>query len=71
VSAHAPALSSFELPRRVDRAFRALVYIALCMPLGVLGLLALVAVAVTYFTPLRRYNLTETSPEERAVLAAK
>jgi signal transduction histidine kinase len=46
VSADAPVLASLELPRRVERAFRALAYIALCVPLGALGLLALVAIAV-------------------------
>jgi signal transduction histidine kinase len=47
MSAHAPVIASLELPRRVERAFRALAYIALTVPLGVVGLLALVAVAVT------------------------
>jgi signal transduction histidine kinase len=46
VSADAPVLASLELPHRVERAFRALAYIALCVPLGVLGLLALVGVAI-------------------------
>jgi signal transduction histidine kinase len=46
VSAHAPVLASLELPRRVERAFRALTYIALSVPLGVLGVLALVGVAI-------------------------
>jgi signal transduction histidine kinase len=47
VSAHpSPALASLELPRRVERAFRALVYIALGLPLGAFGLLALAAVAI-------------------------
>jgi hypothetical protein len=38
---------SLELPRRVERAFRALLYIALSVPLGALGLLALAAVALS------------------------
>jgi signal transduction histidine kinase len=46
VTADAPVLASLELPRRVERAFRALGYIALCVPLGALGVLALLAVAV-------------------------
>jgi signal transduction histidine kinase len=47
VNAHAPVLASLELPHRVERAFRTLVYIALSVPLGALGLLALVAVALS------------------------
>jgi signal transduction histidine kinase len=47
VSAHpVPVLASLELPRRVERAFRTLAYIALSLPLGALGLLALAAIAV-------------------------
>jgi signal transduction histidine kinase len=46
VSAHAPVLASLELPRRVERAFRALAYIAFCVPLGVLGVVALAGVAI-------------------------
>jgi signal transduction histidine kinase len=42
----APALAAIALPRRVERAFGALVYIALGLPLGALGLLALAAVAI-------------------------
>jgi len=38
---------------------------------AVAGLLALVAVVVTYFTPLRRYNLNEPPADERPGLAAK
>jgi signal transduction histidine kinase len=45
-AAAAPTLASLELPRRIERAFRALAYIALCVPLGVLGLLALVGLAL-------------------------
>jgi signal transduction histidine kinase len=47
VSVHpAPALAALELPRRVERAVLALVYIALGLPLGALGLLALAAIAI-------------------------
>src|SRR3954451_22372680 len=47
VSVHpAPALAALDLPRRVERAFLALVYIALGLPLGALGLLALAAIAI-------------------------
>jgi signal transduction histidine kinase len=46
MTAAAPVLSSLELPHRVERAFRALAYIALSVPLGVLGLLALLGIAV-------------------------
>jgi signal transduction histidine kinase len=42
----APAIAALELPRRVERAFRALAYIALGLPLGALGLLALAAIAI-------------------------
>jgi signal transduction histidine kinase len=45
-TADAPGLASLELPRRVERAFRALAYIALTVPLGVLGLLALAGLAL-------------------------
>jgi predicted MFS family arabinose efflux permease len=38
---------------------------------AVAGVLALVAVGATYFTPLRRYNLNEPAVEERPALAAK
>ena len=38
---------------------------------AVAGVLAILAVAVTSFTPLRRYNLNEPPAEEHAVLAAK
>ena len=38
--------AGLELPRRIERAFRALAYLALCVPLGVLGLLALAAVGI-------------------------
>ena len=38
---------------------------------AVAGLLALVAVVVTYFTPLRRYNLNEPPADERPAVAAK
>ena len=38
---------------------------------AVAGLLALLAVVVTYFTPLRRYNLNEPPADERPALAAK
>ena len=47
MSAHAPVLSSLGLSRRVERAVRALAYVALSLPLGALGLLALVAVALS------------------------
>jgi signal transduction histidine kinase len=46
VSANVPAFASLELPHRIERAFRALAYIAFCVPLGVLGLLALVGLAI-------------------------
>jgi signal transduction histidine kinase len=46
VSANVPAFASLELPHRIERAFRALAYIALCVPLGALGLLALVGLAL-------------------------
>jgi signal transduction histidine kinase len=47
VNAAAPAaIAQLELPRRVERAFRTLAYIALCVPLGAVGLLALVGVAL-------------------------
>jgi signal transduction histidine kinase len=46
MTADAPVLASFELPRRVERAFRALAYIALSVPLGALGVLALLGIAV-------------------------
>jgi signal transduction histidine kinase len=45
-AASPPVLASLELPRRVERAFRALAYIALTIPLGALGLLALAGVAI-------------------------
>jgi predicted MFS family arabinose efflux permease len=38
---------------------------------AVAGALALLGVVVAYFTPLRRYNLNEPVPEERAAEAAK
>ena len=38
---------------------------------AVAGLLALLAVVVTYFTPLRRYNLNEPPADERPAVAAK
>jgi signal transduction histidine kinase len=41
-----PIAGELELPRRVDRAFRALAYLALCIPLGVLALLALAGLAI-------------------------
>ena len=47
MSANVPAFASLELPHRIERAFRALAYIAFCVPLGVLGLLALVEAART------------------------
>jgi signal transduction histidine kinase len=47
VSAPAPAIASLELPHRIERAFRSLAYIALTVPLGALGLLALAAVALS------------------------
>ena len=37
---------------------------------AVAGLLAILGVAVTYFTPLRRYNLNEPPAEEAPSLAA-
>jgi signal transduction histidine kinase len=46
VTASAPLRADLELPRRIERAFRTLAYLALCLPVGVLGVLALVAVAV-------------------------
>jgi signal transduction histidine kinase len=46
VSAHAAPLRTLELPHRVERAFRTLLYLALCVPLGALGLLAVVVLAV-------------------------
>jgi signal transduction histidine kinase len=45
VIAPAPTIASLELPRRVERAFRTLLYLAASVPLGALGLLALVALA--------------------------
>jgi signal transduction histidine kinase len=45
-SADVSLRSELELPRRIERAFRALAYLALCVPLGVLGLLALAAVGI-------------------------
>ena len=47
MNAHAPvAVSQLELPRRIERAFRTLASIALMIPLGALGLLAIAAIAV-------------------------
>ena len=47
MNAHAPRyVVSLELPRRIERASRALAYIALMIPLGALGLLAIAAIAV-------------------------
>jgi signal transduction histidine kinase len=46
VAAHAPLRAELELPRRIERAFRTLAYLALSVPLGVLAVLALVAVAL-------------------------
>jgi signal transduction histidine kinase len=47
VNAHAPRyVASLELPRRVERAFRALAYVALMVPLGALGVLAIAAIAL-------------------------
>jgi signal transduction histidine kinase len=47
VNAHAPRyVTSLEVPQRVERAFRALAYIALMIPLGALALLAILAIAV-------------------------
>jgi signal transduction histidine kinase len=47
VNAGAPALASLELPHRIEQAFRALAYIIMTVPLGALGLLALVGVALS------------------------
>jgi signal transduction histidine kinase len=47
VNAETPALASLELPHRIERAFRSLAYIVLTVPLGALGLLALVGVALS------------------------
>jgi signal transduction histidine kinase len=46
VTAHAPLRAELELPRRIERAVRTLTYLALSVPLGVLALLALLAVAI-------------------------
>jgi len=47
VNAHAPRyVASLELPRRIERASRALAYIGLMIPLGALGLLAIAAIAL-------------------------
>jgi signal transduction histidine kinase len=46
VTAHAPLQAELELPRRIERAFRTLAYLALSVPLAVLAVLALVAVAI-------------------------
>ncbi|HEX2102684.1 MAG TPA: sensor domain-containing protein [Solirubrobacteraceae bacterium] len=46
MTAHTPLRAELELPQRIERAFRTLAYLALSVPLGVLGLLALVAVAL-------------------------
>ena len=47
MNAHAPRyVASLELPRRLERASRALAYIALMIPLGALGLLAIAAIAL-------------------------
>jgi signal transduction histidine kinase len=42
----APVLGGLELPRRIECAFRALIYIALGVPLGALGLLTLAGIAI-------------------------
>ena len=44
--AETSVLRSLELPHRVERAFRTLLYIAISIPLGALGLLALAGLAV-------------------------
>ena len=47
MNAHAPHyVASLELPRRIERASRALAYIALMIPIGALGLLAIAAIAI-------------------------
>jgi len=47
VNVHAPRyVASLELPHRIERASRALAYIALMIPLGALGLLAIAAIAL-------------------------
>jgi signal transduction histidine kinase len=46
VTAGAPPRDDLDLSRRVERAFRALAYLALTVPVGALGLLAVVGVAL-------------------------
>ena len=47
MNVHAPRyVASLELPHRIERASRALAYIALMIPLGALGLLAIAAIAL-------------------------
>src|SRR3954447_14656249 len=46
MSVHPPVAASLELPHRVERAFRTLLYLAACVPLGALGLLALAGLAL-------------------------
>ena len=76
-----------RLRGRANGAFRTLVLIAnsaspaflstivvvasTSVAFAVAGALALLAVVVTYFTPLRRYNLNEPPVDERAAQAAK
>jgi signal transduction histidine kinase len=57
MSASAPPLAALELPRRIERAFRTLAYIALSLPLGALGLLALAALAVSALLSLAGIGL--------------
>jgi signal transduction histidine kinase len=46
IAAHRPAQGSIDLPVRVHRAFRTLAYLAISVPFGVLGLLAVLGVLV-------------------------